>query len=120
MKDWLFTRLDTHGYARASTVLSTESTTGYEWSVKLVGDPHFVVGIASKLNSGSLINNFDGEAILFHIDGPYVNIKRGSTIIHTGLKRVHSGDVISFKFQPVTKKLIIDRVRNIQFSSINL
>ena len=100
--------------------MSTQSTTGFEWSVKLIGDPFFCgIGIASKLARGSIICNNDQEAIVLDADRHSVDIRRGTKIIHSGLRKL-SGDVIHFKFQPDTKKLIIDRVRNIKFSSINL
>ena len=100
-------------------MFSTQSTTSYEWSVKLIGTAHFAVGIASKLIRDRFIYDFDEEAVLFYANGSSTDITRGSTIIHSSLKIVNSGDVINFKFEPDTKKLIIDRVRNKKYSSIN-
>lgn len=118
----IFKRLDTLGFARASTVMSTNSASGFKWSVKLIGTSHFTVGIASQLNRGSVIHD-DQNAIVYVSDSRGSDtpcIKRGSTTIHTDLKEVQTGDVISFEFQPDTKKLIIDWVRNENCSSINL
>ena len=92
--------------------MSTQSTTSYEWSLKLIGT-HFTIGIASQSNRDSPIHHYDENAIVY-VSDPSSNksiIRRGSTTIHSGLKGLDSGDVISFRFQPDTKKLIIDWVR---------
>ena len=95
--------------------MSTQSATGFEWSVRFFGT-HFCVGIASKLIPATSISD-DRDAIVF--DGSAAYIGRGTTTVHSGLGKLHSGDVISFRFQPDIKKLIIDRVRNKTFSSLS-
>ena len=118
MTNGLFKRLNVLGYARASTVMSNHSKTRYEWSIKLIGSPFFTVGIASQLNRESVIHHYDENAIVYVSEPP--NIRRGSAIIHSDLKEVRSEDVISFKFQPDTKKLIIEWVSNRHSSYTNL
>ena len=120
MTNGIFKRSGYNSYARATTVMSTQSETVFAWSVKLIRGAHFAVGIASKLEKDTCIYDFDREAILFHADGPFVDIRRGLTKTHSGLKPLHSGDVISFRFQPVIKKLIINWVRTRDSSSTNL
>ena len=98
-------------YARATHVMATQSTRNYEWSVKLIGDTHFYVGIASKLMPDSLIYQTDENAILFFSNDGSPVIKIGSKTIHSNLTEQKTGDVIHFKFQPQTKKLVIEAVR---------
>ena len=121
MTNGIFKRLNPRAYARAKTVMSTLSATGFEWSVKLIGTPHYSVGIATELNNDCCIYE-DQEAILYFSDGPddQPYIRRGSTVIHSGVKKLETGDVISFKFLPDTKKLIINWVRNRYSSSTNV
>jgi len=116
VRNGVFKRYNTLGYARASTVMSTQSSTGFKWSVKLFGS-YFTVGIASKLNPDTSIYD-DQEAIAFDGSGTTAYIRHGRNIVHSGLGKLDSGDVISFEFQPDIKKLIIDRVRNKKYSSI--
>ena len=125
MTNGIFKRSGTYAYARATTVMSTQSETGFEWSVKLIGT-HFYVGIASKLQPRILICHYDPEAILYHSPGISPrhrispDIRRGSTTIHSCLGTPQSGDVVRFKFQPDAKKLIIYWVRKRDSSSTNL
>ena len=102
--------------------MSTQSATGFEWSVKIIGTSplFFSIGIASKLERGSGLG-IDEEAILFTFnDYASVHIRRGSTKIHSGLENPKTGDVVSFKFQPYAKKFTVYWVRNIESSSTNL
>ena len=115
-----FERLDRFAYARAQVVMSTQSATGFEWSVKLIGASFFTVGIASKLEPDKPIDDNDQEAIVYYAYDFVSDIRRGSTAIYSDLKKVNSGDVIRFKFQPDAKKLIIHWVRNRNSSSANL
>ena len=89
MTNGIFKRLDARGYARASAVMSTHSATGFEWSVKVIGS-YFGIGIASKLDPGSIISINDPEAILLDADNSDANldIKRGLEKIHLGLKNL--------------------------------
>ena len=91
--------------------MSTKSTTNFEWSVKLIGDTHFYVGIASRFEPNSLIYNADKNAILFFSNDRSPVIKIGSETIHSNLTEQKTGDVIHFKFQPQAKKLVIEAVR---------
>ena len=117
MRNGVFERSDTLRYARASTVMSTHSATGFEWSVKVIGS-YFGIGIASKLDPGSIISINDQEAILLDADNSDANldIKRGLEKIHFGLKKLQTGDVVYFKFQPSTKTFIIEWVSNFNSS----
>ena len=99
-------------YARASTVMSTQSTTDFEWSVELFG-PFFGIGIASELDPGAFICHHDEEAILLDVGNA---ISRGMIEIHSGLENLQTEDVIHFKFQPGTKKFVIEWVSNINSS----
>ena len=98
--------------------MSTKSTSGFEWSVKLIiGDiPYFDVGIASifKLGEGA-IRNYDETAILcssdYSLDANVPIIRIGKNIVDSSLTRFKTGDVIRFRFQPLIKKLIIELVR---------
>ena len=102
--------------------MSTQSTTSYEWSLKGVIGKRFTIGIASKSIRDLPLHEYDENSIVYVSDPFAPNksiIRHGSNTIHSGLKELLGGDVISFCFQPDTKKLIIDRVRNTKFSSIN-
>ena len=109
----MFKRSNIRAYARAATMMSSQSATGFEWSVQLIGS-NFAVGIASKLSPDTVIHA-DQEAILLHSTSFCAFIRRGSTNIHSNLKKVQRGDVVSFKFQPDAKKLIINWVRGRDF-----
>ena len=106
----IFKRSNIRAYARAATMMSTQSATSSEWSVQLIGSS-FAVGIASKLSPDTIIHA-DHEAILLHSRSHSAFVRRGWDSMHTGLRKVKIGDVISFKFQPDAKKLIIYWVRN--------
>ena len=110
MTNGIFKRSSTLGYARAPTLMSTQSDTCFEWSVKFISSPYFGIGIASKLKKSSVIYSYDREAIILDAYNSYTNIKRGTTKIHSGLKKLQTGDVIYFKFQPGTKTLVIEWV----------
>ena len=125
MTNGIFKRLDYLAYARASTVMSTQSLTNFEWSVKLIGSPYFGIGIASELDPGSFICDDDQKAIMVDaynmeagdvdadnvdVDDDNIEIKRGHSGICWDLKKPQTGDVIHFKFQPGTKKLVIEWV----------
>ena len=70
-----------------------------------------MIGIASQIKPGSYIFNTDQNSILFDSNGHSSIIRIGSTI-HARLdKKQKTGDVIHFKFQPQTKKLVIELVR---------
>ena len=124
MTNGIFKRSGSYSYARATTVMSTQSSTGFEWSVKLIGrfGRHFAVGIASRLMPETAIYSYDQEAILYYsgTGNSSSDIKRGSTSIYLCQRTPQSGDVVRFKFQPDTKKLIIYWVRKRVSSSTNL
>ena len=111
MTDGIFKRLDIYAYARASNIMSTQSATDFEWSVKCFG-VHFRVGIASQLKTeNSLIYDYDPNSILYYTNEGSPVIRVGSTVIHSNVPKRNTGDVIRFRFQPQTKKLFIDLVR---------
>ena len=118
MTDGIFKRNYDYAYARATEIMSTNSETDFEWSVKLIADLGFDVGIASKLkreNSYILeknhISDYDQNAILYCSNfGPSV-ILIGSNVIHRNLPEQKTGDVIKFRFESQRKKLVIDLVR---------
>jgi len=89
--------------------MSTQSATDFEWSVKLIGDGFFNVGIASQLKPESKnVTDYDKNAILYSSEG---GIKIGSKTIHLDRIGQKTGDVIRFRFQTQRKKLLIDLVR---------
>lgn len=94
-------------YARAKNVMSTQSETDFEWSVKLFSTL-FDVGIASKLEQGSYIVDTDRNAILYYSNGGTPIIQSGGKIIHSNLGKQKNGDVVRFRFKPQTKKLLIN------------
>ena len=92
--------------------MSTHSETDFEWSVKLIGDRDFVVGIASQLKrESSWILEYDQNAILYCSNGDSSVIFIGSNVIHRNLPQQKYGDVIKFRFEPQRKKIVIDLVR---------
>ena len=94
-----------YSYARAKDVMSTQSTTAFEWSVTLSRGMH-IVGIGSRLQpENRFIYTYDQNAIVFLNWG---GITRGSKTIHSNLPIYKHGDVIRFTFQPQRKKLVID------------
>ena len=103
----VFKRTDTRSYARASDVMSTQSSTNFEWSVQLIGDG-FHVGIASQLKpTNEVIYTYDQDSILYSDWDE--TIEMGSNMIHENVTT--TGDIIHFKFEPSRKKLVIDLVR---------
>ena len=94
--------------------MSTESATDFEWSVKLIGSVGINVGIASQLKPKQLdIMEYDENAILYGTPHNMTHsIKAGSNLLHSGLPKYKTGDVIRFRFQPHLKKISIDLVRN--------
>ena len=117
-------------HARAQNVMSTQSTNGFEWSVKLIGVGHFNVGIASMIKpEDSSIWLYDPNSVLYCTKpqraskevkktSKNVFIRVESKKLHSNLTKHKDGDVIRFRFQPQTKKLIIDLVRlNLFFSA---
>ena len=118
VKNGIF-KSDSFGYARATNIMSTKSETDFEWSVKLFGGPDFSVGIASKFRpflstvntlNCNLIYTYDQNAIMY--SSYNADIRVGENSIHANLMEHQSEDVIKFRFQPRTKKLLIDRTRN--------
>ena len=108
-----------HSYARATEVMSTQSETDFKWSVKLLGDFWFSVGIASQLKrEENRIFDYDHDAILYYTnrDSPIISI--GSNTIHSNLRTQEIGDIIRLRFQPQRKKLVIDLVRELVFNSL--
>ena len=100
-------------HARAADSMSTKSAIGFEWSIKLIGDTDFYVGIASRLERDQLlICERDVNAILYHSNGNSPVIQCGTRVMHSDLLEQITGDVIHFKFQPQTKKLVIELVRH--------
>ena len=93
--------------------MSTRSATGFEWSIKLIGDTDFYVGIACELKrEPALICDKDVKAILYYSNGNSPVIQIGTRVIHSNLLEQKTGDVIHFKFQPQAKKLVIELVRH--------
>ena len=112
MTDGIFIRDGLSAYARAAEVMSTQSETDFEWSVKLIGDSFFNVGIGSQLKrEDSAIFNYDQNAILYRSYSDSTVISIGSNKIHRNLPKQETGDVIKFRFEPQRKKLVIDLVR---------
>ena len=114
--DNIFKRTDTRAYARASDVMSTQSSTNFEWSVKLIGNGLLHVGIASQLKpTNELISSYDQDSILYSDWDE--TIEMGSNTIHENV--TGTGDIIHFKFEPSRKKLVIDLVRITKYSTTN-
>ena len=91
--------------------MSSQSAVGFEWSIKLIGDKQFYVGIASKFTpEKTLICKSDQTAILYYSNNNSPVIQIGSIVIHSNLTEQKNEHVINFKFQPQTKKLIIESV----------
>ena len=111
MKDGIFTSGNPR--ARAAEVMSTQSENDFEWSVKLVGDEGFDVGIASVLpnQENGFITHYDQNAILYSSCSGTSVISIDSCDIHGDLPEHGNGDVIRFRFQPRRKKFVINLVR---------
>ena len=103
--------------------MSTQSAMDFEWSVKLIGSGgpfetgSFHVGIASVIKTEeSKIFSYDQNSVLYCTS--HRDIRVGSKKLHSNLTLHKDGDVIRFRFQPQTKKLLIDLVRfNVFFSA---
>ena len=66
--------------------MSTRSATGFEWSIKLIGDTDFYVGIACELKrEPALICDKDVKAILYYSNGNSPVIQIGTRVIHSNL-----------------------------------
>ena len=113
----MFKALGICSSARAPDVMHTRSAIDFEWSVKLIGAGSFYVGIASQLKlEYSFIYEYDQNSILYSTN--YKDIRIGSNTIHPNLTEHKNGDVIRFRFQPRSKKLLIDLVgANIFFNA---
>ena len=111
MKDGIFKSGNPR--ARAAEVMSTKSENDFKWSVKLVGEYGFEVGIASvQLNQeNDWISWCDRNAVLYSSCNCESGITIGKHEIHKDLPEHKKGDVIRFRFQPQRKKLVIDLVR---------
>ena len=116
----IFKSLAMYSHARAPDVMSTQSAIGFEWTLKLIGDSgrSFYVGIASMIKpEDSKIYDYDQNSVLYSTN--YRDIRVGSKSLHLNLTPHKNGDVIRFRFQPQTKKLLIDLVRvNLYFQRI--
>ena len=111
MTDGIFKREGHCCYARATEILSTQSATGFEWSIKLMSD-YFNVGIASQFKQEKkFIFNYDPTAISYRYQMSVNEILMGSRVIHDNLPILNTGDIIRFQFQPERKKLVIHSVR---------
>ena len=123
MTNGIFKRLGRLAYALAADVMSTQSATGFEWSVKLVG-AGFRVGIVSQLKTGESFNfhRKDKNAILYNLtyNSSSKTITNGSNIIYSNLPKHKDEDVIPFRFQPYAKKLIINLKVRVLKLHINL
>ena len=114
MTNGIFKRTDTYGYARAAVVMSTQSETVFEWSVKVLCNSPFRVGIACQLRQEAIeIYYYDENAILYGthkgISNPGITV--GSNQIHSYPAITKDGDVVHFRFQPKTKQLVVRLVR---------
>ena len=109
----IFTRLDWDAHARAKNVMSTGSTTTFEWSVTLSG-PCFNVGIASQLTPEEThVSSYDSENVIYyHADTPKSSIRSPSKF-YPNLRKYKAGDIIHFRFDPQRKKLVINAIRNV-------
>ena len=111
MTDGIFKKNRLGAYARAAEIMSTQSKTDFEWSVKLIGNLGFSVGIASHLEpEDALVLTYDENAIVYNANYSPVIVKSRHEI-HQNLPKLNTGDVIKFRFEPQRKKLVIDLVR---------
>lgn len=109
MTNGIFRPSTIFAYARASWEMSTKSDIGFEWSIKLIGTGSFSVGVASQLlQEKTYLDFYDQNAILYSTNG-YICV--GIKTMHSNLTSHKNGDVIRFRFQPQSKKLLIDLVR---------
>ena len=119
MTDGIFKISGLFGYARAAVVMSTQSETVFEWSVKLTANQYgnYRVGIASKLVPGDRnIFEYDEHAILYN---DYKGISVGGNTIHSNPDGHKNGDVVHFRVQPQTKTFVVRLVRISKLSPTN-
>lgn len=110
VKDGIFKREGGYCYARATEIMSTQSSTGFEWSIKLMKDS-ICAGIASQFKPlEKNIFCYDPTAITYY--ACWQQILLGSRVIHDNLQGSKTGDIIRFQFQPERKKLVIHSVRH--------
>lgn len=113
MTNGIFKCTSSTAFARATANMSTQSTSTFEWSVKIIETSQFGfrVGIASQFQrNNNYIHTYDDNALLYYNNSTPV-IKKGRETIHSNLTEHKSGDVIKFIFQPDAKKLFIKIVR---------
>ena len=111
IKDGIFKRKGENAYARAAQVMSTQSDTEFEWSVKLIGSPpDFDFGIASKFDKSLRPEIYLDNNAIFYWHGEST-IGRGDNDTYHNIPKPKDGDVIRFRFQPQRKKLVFDFVR---------
>ena len=115
----MFKKIQNFAYARAADVMSTQSANGFEWSVKFVGHSYFMAGITSRLEPGYFLYNVDQNSILYDSNekSPIIRIGSSKSLTSPKLTQQKSGDVIHFKFQPQTRKLVIELVRVFFYAS---
>ena len=108
MTGGIFKREGAYCYARATEIMSTQSATGFEWSIKLMKG-YIFTGIASQFKQEKkFIRDYDPAAISIFL----TQIRLGSRVIHDNLPGHKTGDIIRFQFQPERKKLVIHSVRH--------
>ena len=110
--DGIFKQEGWYSYARATEIMSTQSSTGFEWSLKLMED-YIHAGIASQFKpEENWIFNYDPTAITYSAGSYCGVIQLGSEVVHDNLPKPKTGDIIRFQFQPERKKLVIHWVRH--------
>ena len=112
MTNGIFQRVDDYAYARAADVMSTRSAIGFEWTVKLIGHPSFIVGITSQLKPNRYVLTKDPNSILYGSNNGSTLICGNSKILYRNLQKQETGEMVHFKFQPQRKKLVIELVRH--------
>ena len=111
---WHIKKANVYGYARAAVDMSSQSETVFKWSVKVLCDRGFRVGIASQLRQEvEEIYGYDENAILYGTQKGVTNpgFTVGSNQIHSYPAKPKNGDVIHFRFQPKTNELVVRLVR---------
>ena len=112
MTDGIFKRESNYCYARATEIMSTQSSTGFEWSIKVMKDDIFA-GIASQFKpEDNHIFSYDPTAITYYAWPNGADLRLGSRVIHKNLPGSKTGDIIRFQFKPERKKLVIHLVRH--------
>ena len=103
--DDVFKRTQAFAFARATQIMNTKSPKDFEWSVKLIGNEHFHVGIATQFqNKSGHIAGYDKDVIFYSSDG---KIRIGHEIKYIIEEKQESDDVINFRFQSRKKQLYI-------------